>query len=183
MTGYYDEISPEFAVLLAPDGRVLIQLTPGPVQKHREWFWTEGGGSQNPLGLPGDIGLVRTRYSGRRLDLYGIFAAMGHGFLSTHFLGDSTDIVRQFNAKLEVEWKRAISSLTGPIVSPSWAKPMLFHDTRCFRFVSIDGDGHATKEAHVYLPEILDELDASEGKKPRFAIGQDSNGDWLLIAY
>jgi exopolysaccharide biosynthesis protein len=42
------------------------------------------------------------------------------------------------------------------------------------------------KETRLYsneVGEIWEELGESEGKRPRFAIGQDSNGEWLLIAY
>jgi hypothetical protein len=60
---------------------------------------------------------------------------------------------------------------------------MLVHNTRCSRFASLDDDGRLTGEARFSVDEISDELHATKNKRPRFAIGQDPGGDWLLIAY
>jgi hypothetical protein len=60
---------------------------------------------------------------------------------------------------------------------------MLVHNTRCSTFASLDDDGHLIREADLPVDEILRELDATKNKRPRFAIGQDPGGDWLLIAY
>ena len=97
--------------------------------------------------------------------------------------GYRNDQIRRFNTKLEVVWTRKIPNLAGVVFSPSWTRTMLVHNTRCSTFASLDDDGHLIGEADLPVHEILRELDATNNKRPRFAIGQDPGGDWLLIAY
>jgi hypothetical protein len=180
--GFYDTVWPEIGVLLAPDGRVLIEQNAGRVVKYREWFWTMGSGSQSPLGLPSDFGLVRTRHRSW-IGFEGTRAPRGSGFV----VGDSPklrmDLIRRFSNKLEIVWTRKVPWLDGIVFSPSWTKTMLVHNTRCSTFVSLDDDGHLIREANFAVDEILEELHTTKNNRPRFAIGQDPNGDWLLIAY
>jgi hypothetical protein len=181
--GFHDEVWPELAVLLAPDGKVLMERSSGWAEKYREWFWTMGSGSQSPLGFPTDFGLVRTRHQGRGLGFEGQRVARGRDFLVEGSAGYRNDQIRRFNTKLEVVWTRKIPKLAGVVFSPLWTRAMLVHNTRCSRFASLDDDGRLTGEARFSVDEISDELHATKNKRPRFAIGQDPGGDWLLIAY
>ena len=184
--GFYDEVWPELAVLLAPDGKVLMERSSGWAEKYREWFWTMGSGSQSPLGLPSDFGLVRTRHQGRGLGFEGQRVARGCDFLVEGSAGYRNDQIRRFNYKLDVVWTRTIPKLAGVVFSPSWTRTMLVHNGWCSRLVSITEDGHLLGEGTFYsteVGEIWRELDATKNNRPRFAIGQDPGGDWLLIAY
>jgi hypothetical protein len=181
--GFYDKVWPEVAVLLAPDGKLLMERSSGWAEKYREWFWTMGSGSQSPLGLPSDFGLVRTRHQGRGLGFEGQRAARGRDFLVEGSAGSRNDQIRRFNSKLEVVWTRTIPNLAGVVFSPSWTRTMLVHNTRCSVFASLDDNGRLIGEADLPVDEILEELHVTKNKRPRFAIGQDPGGDWLLIAY
>jgi hypothetical protein len=181
--GFYDEVWPEVAVLLAPDGRVLMERSTGWAEKYREWFWTMGSGSQSPLGLPSDFGLVRTRHESRGLAFEGQRAARGRDFILHNSAGSSNDWIRRLNTRLEDMWKRKIPAFAGIVFSPSWTRAMLVHNGWCSRFASLDDDGRLTGEARFSVREISDELDTTNNNRPRFAIGQDPGGDWLLIAY
>jgi hypothetical protein len=185
-SGFYDKVWPEVAVLLAPDGKVLMERSSGWAEKYREWFWTMGSGSQSPLGFPTDFGLVRTRHQGRGLGFEGKRVARGRDFLLHSSAGSSNDQIRRFNTKLDVVWTRKIPNLAGIVVSPSWTREILVHDGWCSQLVSITEGGHMLEEGTFYsteVGEIWRELDTTNNKRPRFAIGQDPGGDWLLIAY
>jgi hypothetical protein len=182
-SGFYDKVWPEVAVLLAPDGKVLMERSSGWAEKYREWFWTMGSGSQSPLGFPTDFGLVRTRHQGRGLGFEGQRAARGRDFLVEDSAGYRNDRIRRLNTNLDVVWTRKIPKLAGVVLSPSWTRTMLVHDGWCSEFASLDDDGHLIGEARFSVREISDELDTTNNRRPRFAIGQDPGGDWLLIAY
>ena len=51
------------------------------------------------------------------------------------------------------------------------------------RIASLDDDGRLTGAARFSVREISDEFDTTKNERPRFAISQDTGGDWLLIAY
>jgi hypothetical protein len=116
--GFHDEVWPEFAVLLAPDGKVLMERSTGWAEKYREWFWTMGAGAQSPLSLPSDFGLVRTRHRGRGLGFEGKRLARGRGFLVEDSAGYRNDRIRRFNTNLDVVWPRKIPKLAGVVFSP-----------------------------------------------------------------
>jgi hypothetical protein len=181
--GFYDKVWPEVAVLLAPDGKVLMERSSGWAEKYREWFWTMSAGAQSPLSLPSDFGLVRTRHQGRGLGFEGKRVARGRDFLLHSSAGSSNDWIQRLDAKLEVRWKRKIPTFGGIVVSPSWTREILVHDGWCSEFASLDNDGRLTGKARFSVREISDELDTTNNRRPRFAIGQDPGGDWLLIAY
>jgi hypothetical protein len=48
---------------LDAQGRLLWTETTGEAETWREWFWSDSGGSQNPIGI-GPFGIVRKRYRG-----------------------------------------------------------------------------------------------------------------------
>jgi hypothetical protein len=160
-----------------------MERSTGWVEKYREWFWTVGSGSQSPLGLPSDFGLVRKRHQGRGLGFEGKRVARGRDFLVEGSAGSRTDQIRRFNTNLDVVWTCKIPKLAGVVFSPSWTRAMLVHDGWCSEFASLDDDGRLTGEARFSVDEIDDELDTTNNRRPRFAIGQDPGGDWLLIAY
>jgi hypothetical protein len=86
---------------------------------------------------------------------------------------------RSFNSP----WKESLGALSPSVVSPAWASPILFHDKICRQFATIDDEGAGKQERTIEIPELSRELWRNDFTRPRFAIGQSSEGDWLLIAY
>jgi len=81
-------------------------------------------------------------------------------------------------------WKRSIQDLgAGFILAPSWTSPMLIHNDGCYLFSTISEHGKASANVYIHIDEIDDEQSRTHLKRPRFAIGQSAEGDWLLIAY
>jgi hypothetical protein len=181
IAGFYDKVWPEHAVLLAHDGRVLMERATGWAEKYREWFWTMGSGSQSPVDLPSDFGLVWTWHRGRGLGFDGSRVSRGRDFVVEDSAGYRNDRIRRFNSHLDVVWARKIPKLAGVVFPPSWTRSMLVHNTRCSRFASLNENGRLL--ARLSVDEILDELRETKNERPRFAIGQHPGGEWLLIAY
>jgi len=86
--------------------------------------------------------------------------------------------------QLEPVWKRSIQKLWGGfILSPSWISPLLVQDDLCQLLSTIADRGKASANVQIVIHEIQDEQSRTHLQRPRFAIGQSAEGDWLLIAY
>jgi hypothetical protein len=184
--GQYDRVFPSTATVLDAAGKIVAQKPFSTVKEKWEWFWTEGGGSGNPIGTPGDIGLVRTRHETKWMPASEPLDPHGNDFLFTSGNSEGTDesTVRSMNRKLETNWKVSFRNFAHFITSEDWARPLLIHDERCYLFVSIGENGRKQKDLVVYgIDGIQQERFRTHFKRPRFAIGQSSEGDWLLIAY
>ncbi len=174
-----DQVWPSVVTILDPHGNIIVQRPYSWMKTKREWFWTQGGSPQS--GGPVDWGLVRTRYETDGIGAGRFFASRGTDFLFTS--GSHETIIQRIDRRFELLWKRSLQDFAGEIfISPSWTSPILLHDTS-YRFSSISDRGGQKVEATVPVREIFLEQDATQGKRPRFAIGQGAEGDWLLIAY
>lgn len=91
--------------------------------------------------------------------------------------------VSLLNRNLDSLWKKTLGNLLSPVVSPSWATPILLHDKVCRQFISINACGSAEQHQTIEIPGLARELEKNHFNHPRFAIGQSTEGDWLLIAY
>lgn len=184
-TGYQgsvDEVWPSTATVLDRDGTVVAQKPLSWMKTTWEWFWTKSGGSQDPLGLPHWGGLVRTRYGTDGLSLGHPTIARGGDFL---FLsrGSKDTVLSRLDSRLDTLWKRCIGNLSPAVEAPAWASPILLHDKLCHKFATIKDNGSNEKEKTIEMPDVASELWKNDFKRPRFAIGQSIEGDWLLIAY
>jgi hypothetical protein len=177
-----DQVWPSTLTIMAPNGSIIVRKPYSWMKTKWQWFWAEGGGSQNPLGLPGDTGLVRTRYETRGMGGGELFASRGSDFLTFHGRGET--VIQRRNRTYELVWKRTLQNFVGELVaSPTWATPILFHDSMCYRFSTVSESGSHKSEATINIIEIAREQDRTQLKRPRFAIGQSVESDWLLIAY
>ncbi len=180
--GLFDEVWPSTATVLDTRGAVVVQKALSWMKKKREWFWTLGGSPQS--GGPADWGLVRTRYETERAPASLPFASRGSDFLFWKISDERDDTVLfRTNRGLETVWKRKLADFGGEVVAPTWASQVLFHDNSCRKFSSVTEHGNIIAENKVEIREILLQLQRTKFKRPRFAIGQSSEGDWLLIAY
>jgi hypothetical protein len=100
-------------------------------------------------------------------------------------LDDDEMTIHRWSPDMKPIWKRSIGPHVGEgfLFSPSWISPMLLHDHGCYRFSTISEDRKASASAEVLVREIYHEQARTSFKRPRFAIGQSTEGDWLLIAY
>jgi hypothetical protein len=175
-----DQVWPSIVTVLDPHGSAIVQKPYSWMKTKWEWFWSEGTGSQNRIGI-GRGGLVRTRYETDGIGAGRFFTSRGTDFLFTS--GSLETILQRRDRKFDLLWKRSLRDFVGQIfISPSWTSSILLHDGGC-RFSSVSDRGGHKVEATVPIREIFLEQDATRGERPRFAIGQSSEGDWLLIAY
>jgi len=184
--GRYDQVFPSTATVLDAAGKVVAQKPLSTVKEKWQWFWTEGSRGGNPVGTPSDIGVVRTRHETKWMPASEPLDAHGNDFLFTSGSDEGTDesTVRSMNRKLETNWKVSFRNFAHFITSADWARPLLIHDERCYLFVSIGDSGRKQKDLVVYgIDGIQQERFRTHFKRPRFAIGQSTEGDWLLIAY
>jgi hypothetical protein len=173
-----DQVWPSVVTILDPHGSIIVQKRCSGMKTKWEWFWSEGTGSQNRIGI-GRGGLVRTRYVTDGMEVGRFFASRGTDFLFTS--GSDETVIQRRDRKFDLLWKRSLQD--GRVfVSPSWTSSILLYNSGC-RFSSISDRGGRKVEATVPIRDIFLEQDATRGKRPRFAIGQSSEGDWLLIAY
>jgi len=174
--GLFDEITPSTATVLNTTGAIVAQKALSWMKKKREWFWTLGGSPQ--AGGPADWGLVRTRYE---TDWNSIGLPVGARGGDLFFLQGQALI--RVDRQLGTVWKKRLGDVAPPIISPSWASPMLAHNSVCYHFASISDRGSNRQEQTINILDLARELERSHFKRPRFAIGQSREGDWLLIAY
>jgi hypothetical protein len=178
--GQTDQVWPSTATILDARGNIVTQRSSSWMKTTREWLWSTRV-SGNPGIFPNDWGFVRTRYTTTGLPLGRLFGSRGSDFL--YWAGSMEIFVRRVDRRLNTLWKQDFQPLGKPIMSPSWASPILFHDSTCYEFSTISDQGHHKAEATINIEEIAEELSRTHFKRPRFAIGQSSEGDWLLIAY
>jgi hypothetical protein len=175
-----DQVWPSSVTVLDPRGNIVVQKPYSWMKGKREWFWTQSGSPQS--GGPADWGLVRSRYETDGVGAGRFFSSRGTDFLFTS--GTRETILQRRDRKFDLSWERSLQDFAGQIfISPAWTSSILLQDSRCYRFSSISDRGGHKVESMVPIREILLEQDATHYERPRFAIGQSSEGDWLLIAY
>jgi len=179
-----DEVWPSTGTVLDTKGTVVAQKPLSWMKTRWEWFWFKEGNSGDPVGWPQLGGLVRTRYETARAPASLPFASRGGDFLFWKISDERDDTVLfRTDRRLKTVWKRKLADFGGEIVSPSWTSQVLLHDNGCRKFSSVAEHGTIIAESKVEIREILLELQRTKFKRPRFAIGQSKEGDWLLIAY
>jgi hypothetical protein len=186
-SGMRDKAWPSTATVLDTKGAIIAQKARSWTATKREWFWSVRV-SGNPGIFPNDWGLVRTRHETEWLPAGKLLDSRGNDFL---FVSDTTDdttetVVRRVDRRLETQWRRSLQPALADVsveLSPTWTSSLLLHDFRCARFSSISDAGRDRKEEVFLIREIAHEQERTRYKHPRFAIGQSSEGDWLLIAY
>ena len=173
-----DQVWPSVVTVLNPLGNIIAQKAYSWTKATWEWFWSEGTGPQNRIGI-GRAGIVRTRYVTDGIGAGRFFTSRGADFLFT--AGSDETVIQRRDRKFDLLWKRSLQD--GRVfVSPSWTSSILLYNSGC-RFLSITDRGGRKVEATVPIRDIFLEQDATRGERPRFAIGQSTEGDWLLIAY
>jgi hypothetical protein len=180
--GLFDVILPSTATVLDTKGTMVVQKAISWMNTKREWFWSKGKSPQDPTGIPRWGGLVRTRYDTDGLSLGHPTAAREGDFL---FLsrGSKDTVLSRLDRSLNTLWKRSLGGLSPSVVAPPWASPFILHDNLCRKFATIKDNGSNKQEQTIEMPDLARELWKNDFKRPRFAIGQSSEGDWLLIAY
>jgi len=181
--GQVDEVWPSAAFVLDSKGTVVGQEKLSWMDTKREWFWSKSGGAQNPTGIPRWGGLVRTRYETAGHAPGQPVSERGRNFLLSSGGGKGDMVLRLVDRQLHMLWKKSLRNLSSPIVSPAWASPILLHDNVCHDFATINDRGSDKQERTLEIPDLYQELWNNHFKSPRLAIGQDNQGDWLLIAY
>ncbi len=175
-----DQVWPSAVTVLDSRGNIAVQKPYSWMKTKREWFWTQGGSPQS--GGPADWGLVRTRYVTDSIAAGRLFASRGSDFL--YWSGRDEMVIHRWNRLLKPVWKQSIRDLAGGFISsPSWVSPMLLHDHGCYRFSTISDQGRSKREQLISIDGIAEEQQKTHYERPRFAIGQSAEGDWLLIAY
>lgn len=179
-----DQVLPSVTTILDSNGSVVAQKVSSWMKRTREWFWSVRGDSHNPTPFPAASGLVRTRYKTQSSAPGNIFGSRGRDFLFW-LLDDDEMTIHRWSPDMKPIWKRGVGQQVGEgfVFSPSWISPMLLLDHGCYRFSTISDDRKASASAEVLVREIYDEQARTSFKRPRFAIGQSAEGDWLLIAY
>jgi hypothetical protein len=176
--GQVDEVWPSTATVLDTKCSVVVQKPMSRMKTTGEWFWSKGKSPQDPTGLPRWGGLVRTRYE-TNWNSFGLpVGARGGDLLFLH-----GQVLLRVDRKLGTVWKKSLGNVAPPILSPSWASPILAHDNVCYHFASISDRGSDRQEQTINILDLARELEKTHFKRPRFAIGQSTEGDWLLIAY
>jgi hypothetical protein len=180
-----DEVWPSTATVLDKSGNIVAQKNLSWMKTRWEWFWFKEGSSHSvPAAWPQLGGLVRTRYETERAPASLPFASRGSDFLFWKISDKRDDTVLfRTDRRLQTVWKRKLADFGGDVVSPSWTSQVLFHDNSCLKFSSVMEHGTIIAESKLEIREILLELQRTKFKRPRFAIGQNKEGDWLLIAY
>ena len=176
--GQVDEVWPSTATILDTKGSVVVQKHMSRMKTTWEWFWSKGRSPQDPTGLPRWGGLVRTRYE---TDWNSLGLPVGARVGDLLFLQGQALI--RVDRQLGTVWKKRLGDVAPPIISPSWSSPMLVHNSVCYHFASISDRGSDRQEQTINILDLARELEKSHFKRPRFAIGQSGEGDWLLIAY
>jgi hypothetical protein len=175
-----DQVWPSTITVMDTKGNVVTQKPFTWMKTNREWFWSVSV-SQNPGPFPSDWGLVRTRYKTDGVSIGVPFASRGSEFLFQS--GKDEMVIHRIDHGLKTLWKRSLQNLVAPVVSPSWASPILIHDGICQKFSTISERGTDKEEKSIEMADLYRELWKNDFKRPRFAIGQSTEGDWLLIAY
>jgi hypothetical protein len=183
--GTIDEVWPSTATVLDRRGAVVAQKPLSWMKTRREWFWFKEGSSHSvPAAWPQLGGVVRTRYETESAPFTIPFASRGSGFLFWNDSHGYDDMVLfRTDEHLQVLWRRGVHKMDNPILAPSWISPPLFHDDICRKFLTLTDGGSSKKENIIEIRDILLKLEQTKFKRPRFAIGQNKEGDWLLIAY
>jgi hypothetical protein len=178
-----DQVWPSTASILDTKGKIVSQKPFSSVMTKWEWFWSERSGSGGMYGS--NWGLMRTRHKTDRFPASELLDSRGNDFLFVSGSWEDSDetVIRRMDRRLETLWKRSFHPMHGLVFSPPWASSTIFHDSFCQSFANISELGRNRMEETVIIREIQKEQDRSKFKRPRFAIGQSSEGDWLLIAY
>jgi hypothetical protein len=178
-----DDVWPSTATAIERNGAIISQKPWSWMKTRWEWFWFKEGSSHSvPAAWPQLGGLVRTRYEMDGISPGQPVSARGANFL---FLNRAKPevAVSILDRNLHTLWKKTLGNLLSPVVSPSWATPILLHDKVCRQFITINDRGFAKQEQTIEIPGLSRELWTNKYQRPRFAIGQSTEGDWLLIAY
>jgi hypothetical protein len=179
-----DEVWPSTGTVLDKRGNIIAQKPFSWMKTRWEWFWFKEGNSGDPVGWPQLGGVVRTRYETESSPFTLPFASRGSGFLFWNDSHGYDDMVLfRTDEHLQVLWRRGVHKMDNPILAPSWISPPLFHDDICRKFLTLTDGGSSKKENIIEIRDILLKLEQTKFKRPRFAIGQNKEGDWLLIAY
>jgi len=180
-----DDVWPSTATAIERNGAIISQKPWSWMKTRWEWFWFKEGSSHSvPAAWPQLGGLVRTRYETERAPASLPFASRGSDFLFWKISDERDDTVLfRTDRRLRTVWKRKLADFGGDVVSPSWTSQVLFHDSSCRKFSSVKENGTIIAESKVEMREILLELQRTKFKRPRFAIGQSGESEWLLIAY
>jgi hypothetical protein len=183
IAGGRDQVWPSTASVLDTKGNIVSQKPFSSMKTKWEWFWSERSGSGGMYGS--NWGLVRTRHKTDRFPASKLLDFRGNDFL---FASDSWEdseetVIRRMDRRLKTVWKRSLQTHVSAVLSPTWTSSILLHDDGCFRFSSISDRGRELKEETNLILEIVKEQERTHFKRPRFAIGQSTEGDWLLIAY
>jgi hypothetical protein len=179
-----DQVWPSVTTILDSNGSVVAQKVSSWMTKTREWFWSTRGDSQNPTPFAAHSGLVRGRHTTQYGPPGNVFGSRARDFLSWSF--DDDDLtVHRWSPDLKPIWNRRVGGRIGEgfTFSPSWISPMLLHDHGCYRFAVVSEQRTACASAEFLIDEIYREQLRTRFQRPRFAIGQSTEGDWLLIAY
>ena len=131
-----DEVWPSTATVLDRNGAVITQKPWSWMKTRWEWFWFKEGSSHGPLGWPQLGGIVRTRYETEGISPGKPMSTRESNVL---FLNRAKPevAVSLLNRNLDSLWKKTLGNLLSPVVSPSWAMPILLHDKVCRQFISI----------------------------------------------
>jgi hypothetical protein len=178
--GHFDEVWPSTGTVLDTRGTIVTQKATSWMKPTREWFWSTSVSQSGPF--PSDWGLVRRRYETTGLPLGRLFGSRGNDFLflSSYDEGE----LRRVGKSLGMIWRQTVQSIDmGTVVSPLWSSPILLHDSFCYRFSTISESGRSKVEKSIRIEQIVEEQARTKYKRPRFAIGQSTKSDWLLIAY
>jgi hypothetical protein len=183
-SGMRDKAWPSTATVLDTKGTIIAQKALSWTVTKREWFWSVRVSGNSGI-FPNDWGLVRTRHETEWLPAGKLLDSRGNDFL---FVSGATDdgmetVVRRVNRRLDNVWKRTFQPDVAAVLSPTWTSSILLHDSLCFRFSSFTDRGREKREEAITILDIAHEQERTHYKHPRFAIGQSTEGDWLLIAY
>ena len=180
--GSVDNVWPSTATVLDTSGTIITQKPLSWVKTRWEWFWFKEGSSHGPLGWPQLGGVVRTRYETGGASLGRPILSRKREFLFLSRGSDElylTSVDRHFNSR----WRRTLGATSLSVVSPLWASPILLHDNVCHQFATINAQGSGEQQQTIEISDLARELWKNDFKRPRFVIGQSTEGDWLLIAY
>lgn len=178
-----DQVWPSTATVLDTKGNIVSQKPFSSAKTKWEWFWSERSGSGGMYSS--NWGLMRARHKTDRLAASELLDSRGNDFLFVSGSWEDSDetVIRRMDRRLGTLWKRSFHPMHGLVFSPPWALSIVLHDSFCQSFASISELGRDKMEETVIIREIQKEQDRTKFKRPRFAIGQSAEGDWLLIAY
>jgi hypothetical protein len=179
----WDSVFASTVTVLDTKGQTVGQKRLSWMKPTREWFYIDDEHNNPSFNVPG--GLVRTRYGTEEASVGMPEASWQDRFIFANRNPHSDRMsLSILNRHLETTSARSrISRLIVFQTSSPWTKPNVLVDQGGENLMMLSEDGKVKTELRVDMYDVGLERELRHLKRERIAIGQDTDGSWLLIAY